>query len=635
MDLKKDLEFLIHQFLAESESDSNGKNYKETLHKLEKESGPFFNLKYFEECVIDGDWEEVEKYLSGFTKLEDNPYSKRTYFEIRKQKYFEALDKRDQKMAVEILKRDLKEFFDTDSIHYCGLTLLLRLNDLREQPELSEYGDEKTAREQLVAELKKFIEANPLLCNKLQFPDIETSRLQTLINQSLNWQTWRCNCKVPSQDMPTLYVDHSCGKAPSPEAASITTSLAGRTVHESSVQPMGLSPPSISIPKDRRSAAKQLRLGNQTDDSQHILKESRLSCIPEKGGDVLNLPSVKPKLQKLNIWKLKEIKQPSEFHTLKLSDNLPPVKAKTAVPPVLWCPSSGISMTNDIRETDLEEALPCLALSKNESYVVSASGEKISLFNIKNFEVTEAETMAKFMSPPPATTCLAFYPPDNNLIVIGTEDSEIRFFDPRDEQVKYCWKGHQNRVTGLAFSTVLNVLVSTGANAQICVCSMCKDGLQHLATKFLDIPSGHVPNPLAQTPRLTLHQNQTDVLVVHERFIAVYEARELNRWTPEELSMAVTDAAYSCDCQLIYSSFVDGSISVFTPALKLRCRINPTAYLPSYPSLRLHPLAIAAHPSESNQFAVGLTDGGVHIFEPLESEATWGTEPPDDNYDAE
>lgn len=47
--------------------------------------------------------------------------------------------------------------------------------------------------------------------------------------------------------------------------------------------------------------------------------------------------------------------------------------------------------------------------------------------------------------------------------------------------------------------------------------------------------------------------------------------------------------------------------------------------------MRLHPLVIAAHPSEPNQFALGLTDGGVHILEPLESEGRWGSPPPTEN----
>lgn len=62
-------------------------------YRLEQESGFFFNMKYFEDEVHNGNWEEVEKYLSGFTKVDDNRYSMKIFFEIRKQKYLEALDK--------------------------------------------------------------------------------------------------------------------------------------------------------------------------------------------------------------------------------------------------------------------------------------------------------------------------------------------------------------------------------------------------------------------------------------------------------------------------------------------------------------------------------------------------------------
>ena len=47
-------------------------------------------MKYFEDLVQGGEWDEVERYLSGFTKLEDNRYSMKI-FEIRKQKYLRPL----------------------------------------------------------------------------------------------------------------------------------------------------------------------------------------------------------------------------------------------------------------------------------------------------------------------------------------------------------------------------------------------------------------------------------------------------------------------------------------------------------------------------------------------------------------
>lgn len=46
-------------------------------------------------------------------------------------------------------------------------------------------------------------------------------------------------------------------------------------------------------------------------------------------------------------------------------------------------------------------------------------------------------------------------------------------------------------------------------------------------------------------------------------------------------------------------------------------------------SANVHQSVIAVHPSKPNQFAIGLTDGGVYVLEPVESEATWVVAPPD------
>ena len=49
-------------------------------------------------------------------------------------------------------------------------------------------------------------------------------------------------------------------------------------------------------------------------------------------------------------------------------------------------------MTNDISDTNPEDAVSCFALSKNDSYVMSASGGKISLFNMMTFKVASFPT---------------------------------------------------------------------------------------------------------------------------------------------------------------------------------------------------------------------------------------------------
>lgn len=56
-------------------------------------------------------------------------------------------------------------------------------------------------------------------------------------------------------------------------------------------------------------------------------------------------------------------------------------------------------MTNDISETNLEDAVPCFALSKNDSYVMSANGGRISLFNMMTFKVRTSLTDADFIVP--------------------------------------------------------------------------------------------------------------------------------------------------------------------------------------------------------------------------------------------
>lgn len=55
----------------------------------------------------------------------------------------------------------------------------------RQNEQLSKYGDTKSARNIMLIELKKLIEANPLFRDKLTFPAFKSSRLRTLINQRL------------------------------------------------------------------------------------------------------------------------------------------------------------------------------------------------------------------------------------------------------------------------------------------------------------------------------------------------------------------------------------------------------------------------------------------------------------------
>ncbi|KAL3835512.1 hypothetical protein ACJIZ3_010248 [Penstemon smallii] len=1108
--LSRELVFLILQFLDEEK-------FKETVHKLEQESAFFFNMKYFEDEVHNGNWEEVEKYLSGFTKVDDNRYSMKIFFEIRKQKYLEALDKNDRPKAVEILAKDLKVFASFNEQLFKEITQLLTLDNFRENEQLSKYGDTKSARAIMLVELKKLIEANPLFRDKLLFPNLKNSRLRTLINQSLNWQHQLCKSPKPNPDIKTLFVDHSCGqqngaRAPSPAnnpllggavpkpggfphlgghvpfqpiASPVPTPLAGWMsnpppgTHPSvSGGPIGLGGPSMPASlKHPRAPPTNHSVDFLSVDSDHVSKRSRplgisdevtvpmnvfpvsfpghahsqtfnapddlpktvartlnqgsspmsmdfhpmqqtlllvgtnvgdiglwevgsrerlvqrnfkvwdlsacsmplqaglakdsgvsvnrviwspdgtlfgvaysrhlvqiysyhgnndvrqhleidahvggvndlafshpnkqlsvITCGDDKlikvwdatngtkqftfegheapvysicphhkesiqfifstaldgkikawlydnlgsrvdydapgrwcttmaysadgtrlfscgtskegeshivewnesegavkrtyqgfrkrslgvvqfdttknkflaagddfsikfwdmdntqlltsieadgglpasprirfnkdgtllavsanengirilanndgvrllrttenlafdasrasestkpmvsqiaaagassaglsdrvgsvvgisamNGDTRNLVDVKPRIteeinDKSKILKLSEINEPSQCRSLKLPENLrankisrliytnsgnailalasnaihllwkwqrsdrnSSGKATAIVSPQLWQPSSGILMTNDVTDSNPEEAVPCFALSKNDSYVMSASGGKISLFNMMTFK-----TMTTFMPPPPAATFLAFHPQDNNIIAIGMDDSSIQIYNVRVDEVKSKLKGHSKRITGLAFSHVLNSLVSSGADAQLCVWN--SDGWEKQKSRFLQLPSGISPGQQSET-RVQFHQDQIHFLVVHETQLAIYETTKLEcvkQWVPRETAAPISHATFSCDSQLVYASFLDATVRIFTAThLHLRCLIKPSAYLPSNVSnSNVHPLVIAAHPQESNQFALGLSDGSVHVIEPLESEGRWGVPQPVEN----
>ena len=51
----------------------------------------------------------------------------------------------------------------------------------RKQEKLSDHGDEKSARILLMAKLKQLIEINSLIGDKLQFPILQMSRVETLV----------------------------------------------------------------------------------------------------------------------------------------------------------------------------------------------------------------------------------------------------------------------------------------------------------------------------------------------------------------------------------------------------------------------------------------------------------------------
>ncbi|CAK7340123.1 unnamed protein product [Dovyalis caffra] len=101
-------------------------------------------------------------------------------------------------------------------------------------------------------------------------------------------------------------------------------------------------------------------------------------------------------------------------------------------------------------------------------------------------------------------------------------------------------------------------------------------------------------------------------------------------WSPQDtLAAPISSAIYSSDGSLVYTGFCDGAIGVFdADSLRIRCRIAPSAYMPSHVAGNIaYPFVIAAHPSEPNQIALGMSDGAVHVVEPSDVEMKWGVHP--------
>ncbi|EEF46925.1 topless-related protein 2 [Ricinus communis] len=159
---------MIVQFLKEE-------NLIESAHSLERESGCIFDMKYFEVMVLEGELDEAEKYLSGFIRIHDNLDSTRIFFELRKQKFLEALDKNERHKALDILTNEFKDFMPYSDTIYRDATLLLTLDDFRRCGALSKYGNAKAERQFMMNALKKLFTENPRLRLKMQPPTFKNS----------------------------------------------------------------------------------------------------------------------------------------------------------------------------------------------------------------------------------------------------------------------------------------------------------------------------------------------------------------------------------------------------------------------------------------------------------------------------
>nr|CAD1840130.1 unnamed protein product [Ananas comosus var. bracteatus] len=190
---------LVFQYLRET-------NHHDACHRLERETQIFFDLPYFEGLVLAGAWNDAEWYLKGFAELDENRHSQ-IFFELYKIMFYEALDRSDTVKAVEIL-RNIRPFEAVNKEVFAEMCRLLSLDNFREHERLKDLGDMNSMRQETCREIAKLIKANPVLKDKLKFPEMEPSSPHAMIDHNIIAQEPQIEnpftdyCCFPSDSFP-------------------------------------------------------------------------------------------------------------------------------------------------------------------------------------------------------------------------------------------------------------------------------------------------------------------------------------------------------------------------------------------------------------------------------------------------
>jgi len=88
--LELDIAGIVLQYLTES-------GFLETAHTFEKESNYYFDFDYTNTLFVEGKFDHLIAYLSGFVSNQDHSL---LYFEILKQKFLDCLDRGQRKSKI-------------------------------------------------------------------------------------------------------------------------------------------------------------------------------------------------------------------------------------------------------------------------------------------------------------------------------------------------------------------------------------------------------------------------------------------------------------------------------------------------------------------------------------------------------
>uniref|UniRef100_A0A7S1IRP5 CTLH domain-containing protein n=1 Tax=Eutreptiella gymnastica TaxID=73025 RepID=A0A7S1IRP5_9EUGL len=184
--------------------------YKESLHKLEEESGVLLqsqHINQFRNCILAGQWSEVINLLPN---LKIDPHNiKHVKFLIYEQKFMELLEMGDRMQAVQCVRKELTPLMhDANSLH--KLTALLMCKDQKSLYKRSGGWDGKSgdSRQILIKALHNYISSDQLL------PE---SRLFQLLHQAQLYQQQNCIYHNTLISDFSLLQDHTCTRSSVPQ----------------------------------------------------------------------------------------------------------------------------------------------------------------------------------------------------------------------------------------------------------------------------------------------------------------------------------------------------------------------------------------------------------------------------------
>ncbi|WVZ94964.1 hypothetical protein U9M48_040786 [Paspalum notatum var. saurae] len=340
--------------------------------------------------------------------------------------------------------------------------------------------------------------------------------------------------------------------------------------------------------------------------SDHYCHSSRDGAKSETEEQKMGARRAKVESEKMKTWKLADIYNSGHLRSLCMPE---PDKLATTLSKVV-----GLLYTSD--GTALW-ALGSNAIFKCWNWQQSDRNPNRKSFRLNMWD--PSQVLCTFNGPPP--TFITFHPDDHQIVAFGMNDTTILVCSYVGRQICITLRGHQNRITGLAFPQARMVLVSSSADGQICVWWDLSGGVKKnikihpifrkLAWSFGRRYKGAVSNSI-------------DFLLISDYI----------QWPPRDtLPAPISSAVCSCDGLLVYAGSCDGAIGIFeAKSLSLRCRIAPYAYIPPSISLsvtsvgHIDPVVVSAYPLKPNQIALGMSDGTVHVLEPLDEEPNQGGE---------